>query len=243
VENQLRSEQCSLDGAREADPDYPTRGWSPCTQHDRCIILALSGTLRLFTVLEHDLGECIVDFFMKSFITPRLEFIPLEPAHADVLFAGLRDPALYEFIDDGPPKSVEEVRRRYQRLSTRLSPDQTEKWLNWAILSRQQCKYLGFLQATVRSGKTAEIAYLLFREFWGQGFASESVAAVIPHQHHNYGVTNIVANVDPRNCRSIALLLALGFVLTESRCGSARLHGTAADESRYERQIVLETGK
>ena len=38
------------------------------------------------------------------------------PEHAEGLYASLRDPRIYAFLDGGPPRSVEDVRDRIERL-------------------------------------------------------------------------------------------------------------------------------
>ncbi len=170
---------------------------------------------------------------MVTLQTPRLCLIPLDPAHADLLFDGLRDDRLYEFIPDSPPVSVEWLRARYEKLAGRVSPDGTEAWLNWAVWASQAARYIGYVQATIRGGGVAEIAYVLFRAAWGNGFGREAVAAMISDLRDGYGATMARATVDPRNTRSVRLLLSLGFQHTMLRTGADRIRGILADESDY----------
>lgn len=53
---------------------------------------------------------------------PNLLLEPLTAAHAGELFALLRNDALYTFIPQEPPKSLEWLRERYAKLEARRSP-------------------------------------------------------------------------------------------------------------------------
>jgi [ribosomal protein S5]-alanine N-acetyltransferase len=145
-------------------------------------------------------------------ITPRLRLEPLLPEHADAMFEGLRDRRLYAYTPDDPPASVDALRARYERLATRRSPDGSEDWLNWAIADRRSGAYLGYAQATVRGDASASVAYVLFADAWGNGYAREAMRAVLRHLAERHGCRRADASVEPENGRSIAVLEALGFV-------------------------------
>ena len=147
-------------------------------------------------------------------LTQRLELELLMPDHAEALFHGLSDKRLYKFVDDEPPASIESLRRRYERLVTRKSPDGVEIWLNWAVRTLQPPVYIGYVQATIRKNGWAEIAFVLFHEFWGQGYGKESVTAMLQELNKTYFVSNFRAFVNPRNWPSRGLLQSLGFELS-----------------------------
>ena len=85
-------------------------------------------------------------------VTVRLE--ALEVSHAELLFDGLCDARIYEFVDDVAPVSVEALRQRYARLVVGRSEDGAQVWLNWAI--EVDGMYAGYVQATL-TGELAEI--------------------------------------------------------------------------------------
>lgn len=72
---------------------------------------------------------------------------------------------------------------------------------------------------------------MLFPPFWGQGYATEACAWLVAELAAKHGVREILASVDTRNAKSIALLERLGFerVATEP----AELHGEATLDHRY----------
>lgn len=56
-----------------------------------------------------------------------------------------------------------------------------------------------------------EIGFLFHPRVWGRGYAGEALRAVIDHAFDQGGRTQIRADVDPRNDRSLRLLTRLGF--------------------------------
>lgn len=147
---------------------------------------------------------------MRGLTTKRLQLEPLDVQHAGPLYLGLSDLRIYDWIEEEPPASVVALRQRYEKLATRKSPSGDEIWLNWALRLRNQEQYLGYVQATLR-GKTASIAYVLFPQFWDQGYGSEAVAVMLRELKRTYQISIVRGVIDVRNHRSIRLLTRLGF--------------------------------
>lgn len=59
-----------------------------------------------------------------------------------------------------------------------------------------------------------EIGYILHPDHWGKGFASEALAALIPHLFASHPLPELTAEVDPRNLASIRLLERFGIQKT-----------------------------
>lgn len=59
-----------------------------------------------------------------------------------------------------------------------------------------------------------EIGFILHPEVWRRGLAREAVSALAEYGFGTRGLTEITADVDPRNQASIGLLEGLGFVET-----------------------------
>ena len=148
---------------------------------------------------------------VRKLTTERLKLEPLTKAHAPEMFAALSDPAIYRFMDEAPPDSLEALAQRYARLETRLSGDGRERWLNWVVRESATSRAIGFVQATVREDGSALVAYVIAPAAQGQGFAREATTAMIGELRERYGSTRLRASTDPRNAASIALLSSLGF--------------------------------
>jgi [ribosomal protein S5]-alanine N-acetyltransferase len=159
---------------------------------------------------------------------------PLVRAHARHLFPALSVPLIYRFIPQEPPASLLELEARYQRLESRTSPAGDELWLNWALRLKLEGQYIGTVQATISSAHSPLIAYELSPDFWGQGYATESCSRVITSLFTDYGVTEIMAEVDTRNLASCKLLERLGFqrILTRERADFFK--GEYSDEHTYQ---------
>ena len=123
--------------------------------------------------------------------------------------------------------------KRCERLSLKKSSTGVETWLNWVVRLLDGARIAGYVQVTIAKPNAAEIAYLLFRDARGHGFAREAVATVINQLREHYAISDVFANVDPRNIRSINLLVRLGFTQIALESGTANIRGSVADEARY----------
>ncbi len=145
------------------------------------------------------------------FETERLRLEPLRTTHAPEMFALLSDRRLYRFIPHDPPPTLASLVTRFRRLEARRSPARDEIWLNWVVRSRAGNQCLGRVEATIRRDASAYLAYEVEVASWRRGFATEGCRRIIDALFDDYGVRQIVAEVDTRNTASIRLLQRLGF--------------------------------
>ena len=141
----------------------------------------------------------------------RLRLAPMREAHAQALFAVIADPALYTWIDHGPPATVEALRERCRKLESRRSPDGREAWLNWVLFLPGRPRPLGYVQASLLADGRAWVAWLLGQASWGQGYAHEATGVMLQHLFDGLGARQAMAMVEQANARSIALVQRLGF--------------------------------
>jgi ribosomal-protein-alanine N-acetyltransferase len=156
---------------------------------------------------------------LRKLTTKRLVLEPLRRAHAFEMFSALSDPAIYRYIDEAPPASVEALAERYARLETRQSINGGERWLNWIVRETATQRAVGFVQATVKDDDTAFVAYVIAPEAQRKGFAREATAAMMAELRTTYGASKLRASVDAANAASIALLAFLGFRETTEVAG------------------------
>jgi RimJ/RimL family protein N-acetyltransferase len=162
--------------------------------------------------------------------TGRLRLEPLVAAHADAMYALLKDPALYRHMDGDPPPSAEHLRGIYGKLESRSSPDGSQGWFNW-VVSTLDGPPVGYVQATV-AGELAWIAYVVGSAHQGRGYAREATAAMIDHLGAEHGVRRFLAVAEADNRPSLSLLHALGFR------GAGDAESRAHDLSPTERLFV-----
>jgi [ribosomal protein S5]-alanine N-acetyltransferase len=158
---------------------------------------------------------------------------PRTPSHAAAMYALLRDPTLYRYLDHPPPASEEALLALYTRYENLRSPDGSEYWLNWVIRVPGP-DVVGYVQATVMmASQSSWVAYVLGSEHVGRGYATQATRAMMNHLQSVYGVTRFWATVDPANAASIALLRRLGFEASPET--QARVLGVAETDHLYGR--------
>lgn len=146
---------------------------------------------------------------MQTLAVGDLRLEPLVVAHAEEMYAVLSDPSLYRHLDYPPPPSLEHLRDVYARVEGRLSPDGTQRWLNW-VVRPSGAAAVGYVQLTVEA-QAAWVGFVFSSRHWGRGNASQATRAMMEHAAAAYGVTRFLATVEVDNERSIRLLGRLGF--------------------------------
>ena len=107
--------------------------------------------------------------------TDRMRIEPLACHHAQQVFAFLQERRIYEYIPEVPPPSVQALESRFGQLAAGPGPDVDQRWLNWIVFLKQSALPIGSLQATITASQ-AEIAYIVYPEYWRNGSAKEGVA-------------------------------------------------------------------
>lgn len=158
---------------------------------------------------------------------------PLAAAHAEMVYEALQDARIYAFIPQDPPDSLDALKRRYARLQVGASPDGAERWLNWVVFVPDGPVPVGTVQATVRPGETALIAYTIFPDHWRRGYGRTATRAVIDHVFSRLDIRSVTARIDTRNQRSIRLVEALGLVRTGAFKDADFFKGASSDEYEY----------
>jgi RimJ/RimL family protein N-acetyltransferase len=144
----------------------------------------------------------------------------------------LGDPSLYTFTG-GEPLSLDELRARYQRLAVGRSADGSEEWHNWILRRRSDGRAIGTVQATLtRSGRSAEIAWVVGVEWQRQGFAGEAAQGLVAWLEQR-GVDEVIAHVHPDHLASERVAVRAGLSPTD------RFH---EGERLWHRQLKPEAG-
>lgn len=165
--------------------------------------------------------------------TNRLIIEPICGAHADSLFGLMQDEAIYQWISARPPKSIDQLKSWWAQRESRLSPDENEAWLNWAVRRISDGAYVGKLDAEIDCMNVAtNIGYLFFPDYWGKGYASESVLEIINHLSKN-GVSKMLATVTLGNEASYRVLEKNGFIRTRVIPENDIIRGVKYDDVEY----------
>ena len=157
--------------------------------------------------------------------------------HAEAYFAPLQEDALYQWISMDKPPSLEWLRARWQRIESRISPDGQTAWPTWAIRRKTDGAYLGRVDAEVNDALEAiNLGYYLFPVHWGQGYASEAVAAATQHLM-DQGVHRLVATVTAGNTASTRVLQKAGYRFNRILTGNDVIRGVAVDDEEYVKAV------
>ena len=170
---------------------------------------------------------------MALLVTSRLTLEPLTAAHADVLYDGLRDPALYEFIPGDPPATLQEKRDHFARILRGPRDNPVELWRNWAVKVTATGGYIGLIETSLFPGDHAHLAYFIFTGAQRTGYAKEACVAVLRHIAATYAIKQVVAEMDTRNTASWRLVESLGFTRTGEKKDADFFKGATSHEYHY----------
>ncbi len=174
--------------------------------------------------------------------TARLRLEPIRAEHADAMYEALRDPALYAYEADGPPRSRAALRARYARLAGGRSPGTGEHWLNWVIVLRAGGAAAGYVQATVDADLGyGSVGYVVLSAYQRRGLGREAVGAMVDHLLAR-GVALLHATIDVRNQASVGLVEALGFARVATRRSEDTIGGVRGYDHDYVRRAAAAEG-
>ena len=143
--------------------------------------------------------------------TSNLRLRHFEPSDAPALFYIYSDPETMRFMGP-PPASVDEERKNinrhidhyYSRLGYGLFAIELTE--NGALIGR-----CGILRHEIDGEPTQELSYLIRREQWGQGFATEAANAVVSFAASQLGFHRLIALIAPENKASVRVAEKCGF--------------------------------
>ena len=131
----------------------------------------------------------------------------------DSFYALNSDPELMQYIR--PPQSFEESKKF---LEENLAFYETHPSLGrWALLNKSDDVIVGSLSLLpLEHSKDFHIGYVLFKPYWGQGYAAEIVRAGIIYAFDQLQLKTLTAVTYPDNLLSQNVLLKNGFILERS---------------------------
>lgn len=146
---------------------------------------------------------------IELFRSRRLLARQLVPEDLQTLFEVYSDPEAMVWVDDGQPISYEDAVRW---LGVTAGNYRTRGYGMSAILLQDTDTIIGFCGLVHPGGQEeVEIKYAFKREYWGQGFATETVRAMIAYGRAHHDIHDIMATTAPQNSASHAVLLKAGF--------------------------------
>lgn len=148
---------------------------------------------------------------IPTIATERLSLRPFREADVAALFELLQDPDVFRFVGDRREPTLQET---WRAVAGWLGHWAMRSYGQWAIEERGSGHFIG------RAGiinpvdwPGPEVGYLLGREWWGHGYASEAASAAMSWGFEQVAFDDLISLIDPKNHRSIAVATRLGEAL------------------------------
>jgi RimJ/RimL family protein N-acetyltransferase len=145
--------------------------------------------------------------------TDRLVLRRFQVSDAERLFEIYSDPETMRFMGRGPA-TVDDERAALER-HKRIYYDVYGYGL-WGIVLKSENRLLGrcgIIRQEIDGETTEEMSYLIDREYWGQGYATEAGQAVVQLAREKYRLQKLIALILPENISSIRVAQKCWFEL------------------------------
>jgi RimJ/RimL family protein N-acetyltransferase len=150
---------------------------------------------------------------MKISETKRLRFRRLLPGDLDDLFALYRDPEIRRYFPEGT-LSYEETKDELEWFLNG-HPDHPELGL-WATILKDNDQFIGrcgLLPWTLEQRTEVEVAYLLAKEYWGQGLGTEAARGIADYAVEQLHLSRLICLITPGNEASVNVARNIGMTL------------------------------
>lgn len=163
-------------------------------------------------------------------LTERLALRPLGAVDLDDMLAVYGDADAMRWVGDGRPITGDACREWIDKTAANFA---ARGYGMCALVDRDTGAVAGFAGLVHPGGQEqVEIKYALRRARWGQGLATEAVAALLAHGRERFGLRRVEATTAPENAASHRVLEKVGMERGELR----------ADEDGLPTQVFVWTG-
>ena len=167
---------------------------------------------------------------MKILETHRLILRRLLPDDLDSLFALYSDPEIRRYFPEGT-LTYEETK---EELEWFLNGHPSHPQLGlWATLHKETNQFIGrcgLLPWTIEQRQEVEVAYLLAKEYWGQGLGTEAAKAIANYGFEQLHLSRLICLIDPENQASRKVATKIGMIFEkeiEDKFGRALLYAAS----------------
>ena len=146
--------------------------------------------------------------------TDRLSIRSWRPEDQAFLHSIMSDPEVMRCVWDYKPATHEQVR---DFIESCIEDAKERGWSTWPVTLRDDQSLIGYCGFLVRtygeySGQT-EIGWLIAREHWGKGFATEAAKATINLGFSRWGFNRVIASARAENTQSVRVMVKAGMSL------------------------------
>ncbi|HSK78033.1 MAG TPA: GNAT family protein [Thermoanaerobaculia bacterium] len=142
--------------------------------------------------------------------TERLTIRWLEDRDVPRLFEIFSNPEVMRYWSSPP---LEDIRGAEELLREIRQFFESRTLFQWGVALKEDDRVIGTctLSSLSASNRRAEIGYALGRAWWGKGYMTEALPALLRFAFGPLGLHRIEADVDPRNLPSLRSVESLGF--------------------------------
>jgi ribosomal-protein-alanine N-acetyltransferase len=158
--------------------------------------------------------------------TPNLFLRPWKLEDADTWFNILQEEGILRYFPKQTPPDREKAE---PYINHHLTHWRMRGYGHWAVVTRENSQVVGWcgLEYLPELNET-ELAYLLSKQVWGRGYATEAAKATVRFGFGSTGLKNIIGLVHPENLGSVRVLKKCGLTYTD------RITLWGMDMSRYQ---------
>jgi RimJ/RimL family protein N-acetyltransferase len=147
---------------------------------------------------------------LKVLETKRLILRRLILDDLDALFALYSDQEIRRYFPEGT-LTYEETK---EELEWFLNGHPAHPQLGlWATIYKETNQFIGrcgLLPWTIEQRPEVEVAYLLAKEYWGQGLGTEAAQAILEYGFEQLQLSRLICMIDPENQASIKVASKIG---------------------------------
>ncbi len=166
---------------------------------------------------------------IPCFKTTRLLVRKLQPSDIETLVEIWSDPDVTQFM--GGPRDQADLERIFAEDVAAAQPDPYDLWPVIERASNRVVGHCGLLEKEVDGRLEIELVYVLHKNAWGRGYATEIAAGLRDYAVEARGLPRLVALIDPANGASERVAQKVGMSLEkEVRRGDKLMRVYAINE-------------
>lgn len=143
--------------------------------------------------------------------TSRLHLRRLRVDDADEIFFLRTDKEVQRYIDRPKPQSIDEAIKYINDMNTVIDNNESILWGISLNTNSELVGYICLFHVEIENCR-CEVGYLLHPALHRKGLMKEALTAVLDYGFDTMKLHSIIANINPGNTASIALLKNVGFI-------------------------------
>ncbi|MCL2575803.1 MAG: GNAT family N-acetyltransferase [Defluviitaleaceae bacterium] len=144
---------------------------------------------------------------MTKIVSERLALRPLKESDLETTHKYASCPENSEFIEFLPNETLEDTATFLAWASSQWESD-NQKAYEFAILLDD--KHIGATSANIEDGGVVSIGWIVRKDHWGKGYATEAAKAVLSFAFDVLDAEKVIATCDYRNAASIKVMEKIG---------------------------------